>query len=228
MINQDPIINMQTNKQCMIESLDDPCVLGFFGVHDWILDHLLFVHNSMSNCSSFWFGFCFGLGESLALKSVLLSGYQRAWHKNLFCFMINHTAHSLLHPSRTLENQSLSWSSPQLEWLLLGFTMSWLKMMKMMVIKLNVVVVAAWTPSKDEDDERWGWWLMTKTLIISVVIIIVVVQAQAPRALLQSVPNKKKSAHVVAWSFFMQLVVVVVPKGGEGNSISTQVNFDLV
>ncbi len=23
----------------MIESLDDPCVLGFFWVHDWILDH---------------------------------------------------------------------------------------------------------------------------------------------------------------------------------------------
>jgi hypothetical protein len=37
---------------------------------------------------------------------------------------------------------------------------------------------------------------MTKTLIISVVTIIVVVQAQAPRALLQSVPNKK-SLHML-------------------------------
>jgi hypothetical protein len=59
-----------------------------------------------------------------------------------------------------------------------------------MTLKLNVVV-AAWTPSDDEDDERWGWLLMTKTVIISVVIIIVVVQAEAPGALLQSVPNKK-------------------------------------
>jgi hypothetical protein len=33
---------------------------------------------------------------------------------------------------------------------------------------------------------------MTKTHIISVVVIIVVVQAQAHRALLQSVPNKKR------------------------------------
>jgi hypothetical protein len=37
---------------------------------------------------------------------------------------------------------------------------------------------------------------MTKTLIISAVTIIVVVQAQAPRALLQSVPNKK-SLHML-------------------------------
>ncbi len=203
---------------CMIES---EIILMF-----WVL----FVHDSMSNCPSFWFGFCFGLGESLALKSVLLSGYERAWHKNLFCFIINHTAHSLLHPSRTLENQSLSWSSPQLEWLLLGFTMSWLKMMKMMVLKLNVVV-AAWTPSDDADDERWGWWSMTKTLIISVVIIIVVVQSQAPRALLQSVPNKK-SLHMLLrdlsscswWWWWCQRAGWGVC-GGQGNSISTQVKF---
>ncbi len=216
----------------MIESLVDPCVLGFFWVHDWILDHpyvLGFVcawFNVKSSILLIWV--LFWVRRELGTKKCfgfLFSDYERAWHKNLFCFIINHTAHSLLHPSRTLENQSLSWSSPQLEWFLLGFTMSWLKMMKMMILKLNVV--AAWTPSDDEDDERWGWWLMTKTLIISV-IIIVVVQAQAPRALLQSVPNKKKSAHVVAWSFFMQLVVVPRGEGGRGIPSPPKWSFDLV
>lgn len=32
---------------------------------------VFFVHDSMSNHPSFWFGFCFGSGESLALKNVL-------------------------------------------------------------------------------------------------------------------------------------------------------------
>jgi hypothetical protein len=70
---------------------------------------------------------------------------------------------------------------------------------------------------------------MTKTLIISVVTIIVVVQAQAPRALLQSVPNKK-SLHMLLLEL-SSCSWVVVPRGaggvcrGQGNSISTQVKF---